>query len=289
MNTSMHDTFNLSWKLNLAIRGLAKPELLATYQQERRKIAQDLINFDFEHAAAFADGDSKALAENFATNIGFISGVGARYAPNILNVPETQAQNGGVLRAGELVAPAKVTRYIDANPVDIQLDIPMLGQFRVYIFVPDIHASSTFLATVCRHVDSTGSVLGRATLAASKSYAKLNTAPVPADDFIQPGRYTAVSRLFSFATVTGMSKAQVEISDLPELLQRSCWTFYLDDIAQSNINCTEKWLGGVSSAEVAIINVRPDGYVGSIERFHNSLASDACRWLDSYYGGFLDA
>src|SRR6186713_1265993 len=128
MNTSMHDSFNLSWKLNLAIRGLAGKALLSTYEQERRKIAQDLINFDFEHAAAFSDGNSKALADNFATNVGFISGVGVKYSPNALNLLEDTPE--GVLRVGELMVPAKVTRYIDANPIDIQLDIPMLGQFR---------------------------------------------------------------------------------------------------------------------------------------------------------------
>ena len=47
-------------------RGLAKPSLLATYEDERRKIAQDLIRFDYEHANAFSAGDEKALAENFA-------------------------------------------------------------------------------------------------------------------------------------------------------------------------------------------------------------------------------
>ena len=55
MNTSMHDSFNLAWKLNLAVRGLAKPSLLETYEHERRKIALDLINFDYEHANAFHD------------------------------------------------------------------------------------------------------------------------------------------------------------------------------------------------------------------------------------------
>ena len=99
----MHDTFNLAWKLNLTIRGLATPDLLSTYQHERRKIAQDLINFDFEHAAAFADGDSKALADNFATNVGFISGVGVKYAANVLNYPEKAPR--GALRAGELMPP----------------------------------------------------------------------------------------------------------------------------------------------------------------------------------------
>ncbi|EXJ81516.1 hypothetical protein A1O1_07580 [Capronia coronata CBS 617.96] len=287
MNTSMHDTFNLSWKLNLAIRGLSTPSLISTYQHERRKIAQDLINFDFEHAAAFSEGDSKALADNFATNVGFISGVGVYYAPNVLNLPEKVPK--GVIRAGELMPPAPVSRYIDANPVDIQLDIPMLGQFRVYFFVPDIRLSSGFLNAVCSHISSTKSIMGRATIAATKSYANMTPCVVEADDFIQPARYTAASQLFTFATVTGMDKPTVEISDLPNLLQKSRWTFYLDDLkdGKTGLSCTDKWLGGVSPQEIAIVNVRPDGYVGSIGRFGNKADAEACSWLDSYYGGFL--
>lgn len=288
MNTSMHDTFNLAWKLNLAIRGLAAPALLSTYQQERRKIAQDLINFDFEHAAAFAEGDSQALADNFALNVGFISGVGVKYASNVLNLPEKAPQ--GVLRAGELLAPARVTRYIDANPVDMQLDIPMLGQFRIYFFVHDIHSSSSLLNTVCNHIASTNSILGRTTLAAAKSYATLNLPGVEADSFTQPGRYTAASQLFTLATVTGMDKSRVEIADLPGLLQKSRWTFYLDDLTDHKTGqCfTEKLIGGVAEDEVAIVNVRPDGYVGSIGRFHGEEGGMAAsQWLDSYYGAFL--
>lgn len=290
MNTSMHDTFNLGWKLNLAIRGLATPDLLSTYQHERRKIAQDLINFDFEHAAAFADGDSKALADNFATNVGFISGVGVKYGANVLNYPEKLPR--GVLRAGELMAPAQVTRYIDANPVDVQLDIPMLGQFRVYFFVPDVHTAKTFLDSVCCYVSSTNSVLGRATAAAAKSHAQLNLPPVESDNFIQPGRYTATSHLFTFATVTGMQKSSVEIADLPPLLQKSRWTFYMDDLKDQKTgkSCTEKWLGPVAADEIAIVNIRPDGYVGSVGRFNgNGDGADASEWLDAYYGGFLRA
>lgn len=290
MNTSMHDSFNLSWKLNLAIRGLASPALLATYQHERRKIAQDLINFDFEHAAAFSQGDSKALADNFATNVGFISGVGAKYSANALNYPELSPR--GVLRAGELMAPARVSRYIDANPVDIQLDIPMLGQFRVYFFIPNIHSVAKLLSNVSQYITSTASVLGRSSLAAAKSYATLNLPPVESDQFTQPTRYTAVSKLVTLATVTTMPKAQFEIEQLPSSLQKSRWTLYLDDQkdASTGENCTEKWLGSLAAEEVAIVNIRPDGYVGSIQRFDaNGDGSDACQWLDKYYGGFLAA
>jgi hypothetical protein len=285
MNVSMHDAFNLSWKLNLAIRGLALPSLLSTYGQERRKIAQDLINFDFEHANAFAEGDSKALAANFAANIAFISGIGATYASNVLNMESSNP--GGCLRAGALLLPTRVTRYIDANPVDLQLDIPMLGQFRVFFFTANPPSSLSFLSSVSSHMTSTNSVLGRATTAAEISYAKLNTLVPESDEFLLPQRYTAVSKIFTPALVTTMKKSEIEIVDLPPMMQDSRWTFYLDDISGDKQSCSDKWLGGVPEGQVVVVNVRPDGYVGSIGRWSESEGSQCAQWLDNYYGGFL--
>jgi phenol 2-monooxygenase len=285
MNVSMHDTFNLSWKLNLAIRGLALPSLLATYSHERRKIAEDLINFDFEHANAFAEGDAKALAANFAANVAFISGIGARYAPNVLN--QESSNHKGCLQPGSLLLPTRVTRYIDANPVDLQLDIPKLGQFRVFFFTANPHASKDFLSTVSSHLTSTNSVLGRASIAADSSYAVLNTQASESDKFVQPQRYTAVSKLFTPALVTTLRKEDIEIADLPPMLRASCWTFYMDDCPGVDQTCSQKWLGGVGEDEVVVVNVRPDGYVGSINRWENSQGGQACAALDTYYGGFL--
>jgi hypothetical protein len=287
MNVSMHDAFNLAWKLNLTIRGLAKSSLLSTYEQERRKIAQDLITFDYEHANAFSAGDPKALAENFAQNIRFISGVGAEYAENVLNKAEKVPRGG--LRAGSLLSPAKVTRYIDANPVDLQLDIPMLGQFRVFFFTPNVKVAASFLGKVCEELISPRTVLGRVSAAAELSYAALPPPSTEMDEFVQPQRYTCVSKCFIYAIITTMPKKDVEIADLPPLLQESRWTFYLDDIMTSP-SCTEKWLGELGEHEVAIVNVRPDGYVGSIGRWNalqEGAGDEAVSWLDAYYGDFL--
>lgn len=290
----MHDTFNLSWKLNLAVRGLAKPSLLDTYEDERRKIAQDLITFDYEHANAFAAGNEKVLADNFAQNIGFISGAGVKYDANVLNQPEKI--NKGQLKAGSILTPARVTRYIDANPVDLQLDIPMLGQFRIFFFVSDVRSASAFLETVCDHIGSSeSSVLYRASELADKSYAELNTPAPDSDAYAQPQRYTAVSRLYTPAVVTTAPKNSLEIADLPPLLQRSRWAFYLDDLpdaAGKPQSCTQTWLGGLQETQVAILVVRPDGYVGTISRW-DARAQDCGRqagaWLDEYFGGFLQA
>ncbi|KAK0731738.1 FAD binding domain-containing protein [Lasiosphaeris hirsuta] len=293
MNTSMHDAWNIGWKLNLSVRGLAKQELLQSYEEERRKIALDLVNFDYEHANQIAGGDAIALAENFKTNVRFISGVGAEYSQNAVNMMEPQSWIMGEAKPGCLLPPAKVTRYLDSNPVDVQLDIPMLGQFRIYLLMWDVHQSRIFLETFCQAIASGDSLVNKLSAAAAISYAKQPRLPAPEDIYIRPERYTAVSHLFTFALITTMPKSDIEVTDLPALLQDSRWTFYLDDIPEQDTRhllCTNKWLGNLGPGEVAIVNVRPDGYVGSIGRWDSSVddsGEEAAKWLDTYYDRFM--
>ncbi|ODH48147.1 hypothetical protein GX48_05742 [Paracoccidioides brasiliensis] len=296
-NTSMHDSFNLAWKLNLVARDLAPRSLLATYEEERKKIAQDLINFDAEHVKAFAEGD-EALSRNFDENIRFISGVGAEYSPNILNqvedstTPLPSGSSVNLLKPGALLTPARVSRFMDANPVDIQLDIPLLSQFRIYMFAPSLPTAAGFLDSLCDCIQAPSSLLSRATARANKSYAATPPPVAPMDKYEQLGRYTPLSKLFTYALVTRTAKCDAELSSLPPLLQASRWTVYLDDV-MSGGGCTKKWLGDVTDNTVVIVNVRPDGYVGSIARWDDIGAKGvesgrkAAEWLETYYGGFL--
>lgn len=210
MNTSMHDSWNLGWKLNLAVRGLAKKDiLLETYEEERKKIAHDLIDFDYEHANSIAGGDAKALAENFRTNIGFISGAGVEYGQNVLNHlsgPAKQLQNGHVLQGAALpgrnLPPAKATRYIDDNPVDVQMDIPILGQFRVFVIVPDVLGAASFLRSFSESVLSETSLISQLSTAANKSYRESPRPVKPKDVYYRPERYTPLSQLFTYALIS---------------------------------------------------------------------------------------
>lgn len=43
MNTGMQDVYNLAWKMALVWKGLASPDLLDSYQQERHPIGQELL------------------------------------------------------------------------------------------------------------------------------------------------------------------------------------------------------------------------------------------------------
>ncbi|KAF2203541.1 FAD monooxygenase-like protein [Delitschia confertaspora ATCC 74209] len=292
MNTSMHDSWNLAWKLNFAIRDLAKSSLLETYELERKKIAEDLINFDYEHNDALSAGP-EALAANFAKNIAFISGYGVEYNYNILNVPSKSPDDLGNLKPGHLLPPAKVTRFIDVNPVDIQTDIPALGQFRIYFFTHDIHASKPFLDYTCTMQQSMSSFVGRLTSAGNASYAVQPPLAAPHDEFVCPERYTPVSGLFTYALVTSMDRSNVEISDLPGLLRDSRWTFYLDDCPERDTRkrgVMDKWFGGLGMNEVVVLVVRPDGYLGAGRRWGEGgrrEGVESVRWLDEYFGGFM--
>ncbi|ENH70068.1 Phenol 2-monooxygenase [Fusarium oxysporum f. sp. cubense race 1] len=274
MNTSVHDSWNLGWKLNLAARGFAKDGiLLQSYEQERKKIAEDLINFDFEHANEIAGGDSKRLAENFRKNTRFISGVGVEYGPNELNHP-LDSVPGGDAKPGCNLPQAKVTRYIDACPVDVQLDVPVLGQFRVYVVAPNLtgRQESGFIKAFDESISTPTSFvfqLGKSTQASYQQKPRANRAD---DVYVRPERYTPVNQLITFALLTSTDKNDFELSDLPPTFSK------------------KKWLGSVDSGEVAILVVRPDGYVGAIRRIKNASAEDgaaAASWLGSYFGGFL--
>lgn len=284
----MHDTFNLAWKLNLVIRGLAHQSLLSTYEEERRKIAQGLIAFDVQHCKAFSQGD-EALARNFDENIRFIAGVGAEYSKGLLTKLDDESRTHQGLRPGSLLLPAKVTRYIDANPIDIQLDIPLLGQFRLYLIVPDVIAAKLFLDSFCASLHAPGSCLHRLSSMANKSYQAVPRGFAPSDEYASPQRYTAVSQLFTLALVTATPKANFEIRDLPPILQQSRWTVYLDD--RTSPRCTEKLLGSLAHDDAVTVNVRPDGYVGSIGRWSGvqdvGVGERAAKWVDEHYSSFM--
>ncbi|KAK1998852.1 FAD binding domain-containing protein [Colletotrichum falcatum] len=295
MNTGIHDSWNLGWKLNLALRGLAGDgDLLATYEGERRKIAHDLAGFDFEHANEIARGDAGRLADNFRTNTRFISGVGVEYGENELNRGGGGAAAAGgsssAARPGCNLPPAKLTRYVDACPVDAQLDIPVLGQFRVYVASG---AAASFLGAFSDGVTRPSSLVSRLSRAAARSYEAKPRARRADDIYVRPERYTPVSQLCTFALITSTDKNEFEIASLPPLLARSGWTVYLDDVAHLDTqgrSCTDKWLGGLGPDEAAVMVVRPDGYVGSVGRWgaaDRGAGELAARWLDDYFGGFL--
>ena len=54
MNISMMDSYNLTWRISLVLKGLTKPILLENYEFERIAVAKYLIDFDRRFSATFS-------------------------------------------------------------------------------------------------------------------------------------------------------------------------------------------------------------------------------------------
>ncbi|MCD4526652.1 FAD-dependent monooxygenase [Nocardioides sp. cx-173] len=63
MNVSMQDTFNLGWKLVSVLLGRSPQSLLDTYNEERRPVAKELIEFDRYFAAAMGGKRPETMDE----------------------------------------------------------------------------------------------------------------------------------------------------------------------------------------------------------------------------------
>ncbi|MFB7609534.1 FAD-dependent monooxygenase [Streptomyces gardneri] len=57
MNTGIQDACNLAWKLALACRGVAGPDLLASYDAERRPVGEEVVGRTVRHATQGTDAD----------------------------------------------------------------------------------------------------------------------------------------------------------------------------------------------------------------------------------------
>jgi 2-polyprenyl-6-methoxyphenol hydroxylase-like FAD-dependent oxidoreductase len=101
MNTGLQDAYNLAWKLALVVRGQAGDALLDSYEQERRRVAQNLLrSTDRAFNLLVSDGwlgalfrtrvvaNAVALAMRFASvrELAFrtVSQIGIRYRTSIL-------------------------------------------------------------------------------------------------------------------------------------------------------------------------------------------------------------
>lgn len=91
----MQDTYNLGWKIALVAKGLARPRILKTYQSERRRVAQDLIEFDHRFSRLFSGRPAKDAADEAGISMAefkdafekgdmFASGLAVNYGASVL-------------------------------------------------------------------------------------------------------------------------------------------------------------------------------------------------------------
>ncbi|KAF3041281.1 hypothetical protein E8E12_002476 [Didymella heteroderae] len=107
MNTGIHDSTNLVWKLSGTLKSLYNPVVFKSYNTERHAAAKQLIAIDME-AASLISGDipakyqplgltaNEVLANMMKENMDFTSGLGVKYIKSELNkVPQATILQAG--------------------------------------------------------------------------------------------------------------------------------------------------------------------------------------------------
>ncbi|KAF2029758.1 hypothetical protein EK21DRAFT_67138 [Setomelanomma holmii] len=188
MNVSMQDAYNLGWKLGLVIKGITQPSILKTYQSERRRIAQDLIDFDHKFSRLFSGRPAKDVMDEEGVNMGdfkqaflkgnmFASGLSVNYGTSMLVAKPGSAidQGDGTdvsstqptkvvgrqelatnIKLGMRFPNYKVLNQSDARPWDFQQKLRSDGRFRLIIFaghVVNAHQQAR-LRAFCQHLSS---------------------------------------------------------------------------------------------------------------------------------------
>jgi len=182
MNVSMQDAYNLGWKIASVVKGHTKRSILKTYQSERRRIAQDLIEFDHRFSRLFSGRPAKDVMDEegismevfkdaFEKGNMFASGIAVDYGASIIVAKHGSGKDQGDgtdvlgdeklrvssseglatgLEVGKRMPSFKVLNQADARPWHFQELLKSNGAWRVVVFAGDIRkpAQKKRLATL---------------------------------------------------------------------------------------------------------------------------------------------
>lgn len=146
MNVSMHDSFNLGWKLASVLLGRCNPKLLHSYSTERRTIAQDLIALDKAFSTLVAtqptaqkvstekETNTKDIENYLAKQNGFIAGTGLQYGPSIICGHTKYQHLAEGFEIGKRFHSTKACRLSDGRRLHIGHLNKADGRWRLFIF-----------------------------------------------------------------------------------------------------------------------------------------------------------
>ena len=256
LNISMMDSYNLTWKLALVLQGKMRPEMLETYNTERRKIAQELIEFDTKYSHIFGKKEfldnNEEFHEVYGKAHGFTTGIGLQYLPNQLISssvnPLINMASLNPLTPGKRLPPFTAVRHIDGTPIAMLSEMPTFGRFHLIIFAGTALRSARF-ESCATNLGSTSSVLTRYLL---------GTIHIWAPENIRHAKPTNTGRVIDLFLLHTESHHTIELAALPTPLPDWKHRVYADKLGK-----THK-ANGVDPDIGAMVLVRPGGYVALI-------------------------
>jgi phenol 2-monooxygenase len=306
MNVSMQDTFNLGWKVGLVAKGIAKPSILKTYQSERRRVAQELIEFDQRFSRLFSgrpasdvmDAEGVSMAEfkdAFLKGNLFASGLSINYGPsNLVFKAGDTLHDGDAIRQVEAPSSTrssdeyakkqalatglplgmrfnsfKVLNQAGARPWHFQERLKADGRFRVVLFAGNIlnPEQRSRVDKFCDFVDAPDNFLRKATPAGAK-----------------------IDSVIEILTIHSSKRTDTELlRDFPDILHPFDATFgwdyekvYVDDESYHEGFGDAYSNYGVDKERGCAVIVRPDQYVAWVGELED------VKEMDEYFRGCLN-
>lgn len=305
MNVSMQDSFNLGWKVALVAKNIARRSILKTYQAERRRVAQDLIEFDQRFSRLFSGRPAKDVMDEEGIDMAvfkdafekgnmFASGLSVNYGPSNLvykagdslaladgakpvALPGVEITEDGFakrqglatgLAVGMRFNSFKVLNQSCARPWHFQERLKADGRFRIVLFAGKIldPAQKARVDKFAAALDAPHSFLRRATPEGAK-----------------------IDSVIEVLTIHASKRTDTELlRDFPDILHpfdaQTGWDYnkvYVDDESYHEGFGDAYKNYGVDPEKGAVVAVRPDqyvGWVGDLEDFKD---------LEAYFEGCL--
>ncbi|KAJ9496598.1 hypothetical protein H2202_007970 [Exophiala xenobiotica] len=275
MNVSIQDSFNLGWKLAMVIKGLAKPDLLDTYQSERHEVATTLLDLDRQMSQFFVDGpcEESVNYDEFRKNFTpFLSGIGVTYGPSIIRAKDDHdEQTNGYsesdtkgqrckfrskrnlarhVHTGQRLSSHSVVNQADASPRHVHEFMNATGSWRIMLFAGDLRDAKQRkrIDMLAAHFSSKKSIVGRC---------------------CRPNVSEAVVEII---TIHSAPRVEIELLDLPEVLHPyheklgyDYWKVFTSESSDGKSDVEDSYQRyGVDPGHGCMIVCRPDQHVSLI-------------------------
>ncbi|KAK5168432.1 uncharacterized protein LTR77_007002 [Saxophila tyrrhenica] len=288
--------FNLGWKIANVVKGTCSRSILKTYQSERRRIAQDLIEFDHKFSRLFSGRPAKDVAdaegismdefkEAFVKGNMFASAVDYGASSIVAKGGSTTDQGDGTdvaaaekyrvashqdlatgIPVGKRIDSVKVLNQADARPWHLQELLPSNGRWRVLFFTGDVTKSEQR-----KRLDDLGTAIDN-----PHSFLRHFTPP--------GGRHDAV---FELLAVHSAPRTSATIFEFPAVFRvyddeegYDYTKIYVDDVSYHEGHGKIYETFGISPEGCAVV-IRPDQYVSYVGPL------DDVETLNRFFSGFM--
>ncbi|KAI8938376.1 hypothetical protein NX059_004271 [Plenodomus lindquistii] len=309
MNVSMHDTYNLGWKLGLVVKGIAQPWILKTYQSERRRIAQDLIAFDHKFSRLFSGRPAKNVLDEEGVSMEefkqtflkgkedltpwgripltllgnlFASGLFVEYGASML-----VAKPGDATEQGDGTDVSSRTNTVGKQ--ELATGIPMGVRFPNCKVLNQSDARPWDFQQLLRSDGRFRIIVFAGNIVDEKQSARLRAfcERMVASSFLVPHLHKNIAVL----TLHSAKRTEVELlRDFPDVLHpfdaKTGWDYdavYVDDVSYHEGYGDAYTNYGVNRAEGCVVVTRPDQHVGYID----TLDAAGLDGVEAYFKGIL--